>query len=216
MPPLLRAWPISGSLGVASGSTSRSPSKPPSPVVARPPSRVRQPSRPPPCGSTTDRHQAAPRQDARATSPEDRVSGSLPMRRCGGAYRQEPRALRHYNGRAIVRSIVRQTPSSPILARWCDHAPVARSPESAVTSWHPEIQHTVLPAPPHSNACRPSPCVQSPDSWRSSLSASQGRVNPPCNVESISRKPHQATTVALSPYSNHGRISVVTKLTDVA
>ena len=139
MPPLLRAWPISGSLGVASGSTSRSPSKPPSPVVARPtPSRVRQPSRPPPCGSTKDRHQAAPRQDARATSPEDRVSGSLPMRRCGGAYRREPRALRHYNGRAIVRSIVRQTPSSPILARWCDHAPVARSPESAVTSWHPE------------------------------------------------------------------------------
>src|SRR5271169_3458690 len=163
MPPLVRAWPISGSLGVASGSTSRSPSKPPSPVVARPtPSQVRQPSRLPPCGSTTDRHHAAPRQDARATSPEDRVSGSLPTRRCGGAYRREPRALRHYNGRAIVRSIVRQTPSSPILARWCDHAPVARSPGSAVTPWHPEIQHTVLPAPPHSNACRPLPCVQSP------------------------------------------------------
>ena len=40
-------------------------------------------------------------------------------------------------------------------------------------------QRTALPAPPHSNARRPSPCVQSPNSWRSRLSASQGRVNPP-------------------------------------
>ena len=200
MPSLLRPWPISGSLGVASGSTGRSPSKPPSPVVARPtPSRVRQPSRLPPCGSTTDRHQAAPRQDARATSPEDRVSGSLPMRRCGGAYRREPRALRHYNGRAIVRSIVRQTPSSPILARWCDHVPVARSPESAVTSWHPEIQHTVLPAPPHSNACRPSPCVQSPNSWRSSLTASLARLRTLMRLENRTTRRRRRSGWRINP-----------------
>ena len=60
--------------------------------------------------ATGPSHQAAPRPDARATSPEDRVSGSLPMCRCGGANRRAPRVLRHYNGQAIVRSIVRQTP----------------------------------------------------------------------------------------------------------
>ena len=55
----------------------------------------------------------------------------LPMRHCGDASRQEPRVPRHYNGRAIVRPIARQRPSSPTLARWCDHAPKARSPGNA-------------------------------------------------------------------------------------
>ena len=62
-------------------------------------------------------------------------------------------------GRAIVRSIARHRPSSPTLARWCDHAPKARLPGSAAMGWHPHIPQTALPTPRHSNDPRPSPCV---------------------------------------------------------
>ena len=67
------------------------------------------------------------------------ASRSLPVRRCDGASRQEPPVPRHCSGRAIVRSIARHRPSSPTLARWCDHAPKARLPEcrDAVASSHP-------------------------------------------------------------------------------
>ena len=50
-------------------------------------------------------------------------------------------------------------PSSPTLARWCDHAPKARLPGSAAMRWHPHIRQTALPTPRHSNDPRPSPCV---------------------------------------------------------
>jgi hypothetical protein len=81
------------------------------------------------------------------------------MRRCGGASRQEPRAPRHCNGRAIVRSIARRRLSSPALARRCDHAPKARSPGNAAMRWHPDIPHTALTTPPRSSARKLSPCV---------------------------------------------------------
>jgi hypothetical protein len=83
------------------------------------------------CGSTRARHRAAVREGDRAASPEDRVSGSLPMRHCGSANRREPRDPRRCNGQAIVRSSARQMPSSPPLVRSCGHAPKARSPENA-------------------------------------------------------------------------------------
>ena len=85
---------------------------------------------------------------------------SLPVRRCDGVGRQEPRVPRHSrSGRAIVRSIARHRPSSPTLARWCDHAPKARLPGSAAMRWHPHIPQTALPTPRHSNDPRLSPCV---------------------------------------------------------
>jgi hypothetical protein len=90
---------------------------------------VRPSSRPsslPPCGSTTARRRAGAHEGGRAASPEARVSGSLPMRRCGGANRREPQLPRRCNGRAIVRSIARRMPLSPTLARSCDPAPKAR------------------------------------------------------------------------------------------
>ena len=119
--------------------------------------------------------------------PKAQVSGSFPAHRCGGADRREPQAPQHCNGQAIVRSTARQRLSLPTPVRRCDHAPKARSPGNAAMQWNSDILRIALPTPPRSNACRPPPCVQSPDSQRSSLSPSQGSVNP-LNVESISRK----------------------------
>jgi hypothetical protein len=91
------------------------------------------------------------RQGAGAIWRAGRASRSLPVRRCDGASRQQPRVPRHCSGRAIVRSIARHRPSSPPLAKWCDHPPKARLPGSAAMRWHPHIRQTTLPTPRHSN-----------------------------------------------------------------
>jgi hypothetical protein len=69
----------------------------------------------------------------------------------------------HCSGQAIVRSIARRRLLLPILVKQCDRAPKARSPGNAAPRWHPDIPHTALPTPPHLNARRPLPRIESPD-----------------------------------------------------
>ena len=76
-----------------------------------------------------------------------RASGSLPLRRCGGANRRAPQAPRRCNERAVVRSIACRRLLLSTLAKRRDPAPKARSPGNAAMRWRPDIEPTALPTP---------------------------------------------------------------------
>lgn len=87
------------------------------PAARQTPDQVSWPSSLQSCGSTTPRHQAAAREGGRGASREARASGVLPTRRCGDANRPARRILRHYDARAIVRSIAPRTPLLPTVPK---------------------------------------------------------------------------------------------------
>ena len=161
-------------MGVVSGSTSRSQSLP-APLWR---DRLEaQFASHPACHLAARPQTAIRRRLVKAHAQSRQKIGFQDRCRCAVAAAQIAESLGSFGIRqAIVRSIVRQTPSPPILARWCDHAPVARSSGSAASPWHPEIQHTVLPAPPRSNA-RTVAVRPNPPARPLSLSASQAPVN---------------------------------------
>jgi hypothetical protein len=162
MPPLLRAWPISDSYGC--GFWIDQPiAKPPAPLWR---DRLEaQFASHPACHLAARPQTAIRRRLVKAHAQSRQKIGFQDRCRCAVAAAQIAESLGSFGIRqAIVRSIVRQTPSPPILARWCDHAPVARSSGSAASPWHPEIQtyrsssSATLKCPHRRNAS------QSPDS----------------------------------------------------
>ena len=207
MRPARRAWPRPDSVDAAAGSTSRSPAEPPSPAAAQLwRGRVRSPSRPPPWGSSTDRHHPAAPPSARAGAPKVPVSAQSRPWCCAGEDRPARPGRQRCSGRRAARSSAARTPSRPMLPRSCDLWPEARSPGSAAMPLAPKP--TASPPQDHRSRDDQPLAPRTPPRLMA-----RNPISPPTSRESkadsMTRKPYepvvQRSAEAFSPAANETR-----------